>query len=105
MRLFHLIKWTSILHDVLSFPKSEGAVNFNSQFSSTETKKSWNYLILCVGNKTNNINVVYTPWSNLKKTADMDVGQVGFHKSKEVGKPLISPGTLTSHLIKQISRT
>ncbi len=36
------------------------------------------------GNKTNNINVVYTPWSNLKKTADMDVGQVGFHKHKEV---------------------
>ncbi|XP_071807429.1 coiled-coil domain-containing protein 25-like [Asterias amurensis] len=36
------------------------------------------------GNKTNNINVVYTPWSNLKKTGDMDVGQVGFHKHREV---------------------
>lgn len=32
----------------------------------------------------NNINVVYTPWSNLKKTADMDVGQIGFHKQKDV---------------------
>jgi hypothetical protein len=28
------------------------------------------------GNKTNNIDVVYTPWSNLKKTASMEVGQV-----------------------------
>ena len=28
------------------------------------------------GNKTNNIDVVYTPWSNLKKTACMEVGQV-----------------------------
>lgn len=32
----------------------------------------------------NNINVVYTPWANLKKTGDMDVGQIGFHRQKEV---------------------
>ncbi|XP_041359342.1 coiled-coil domain-containing protein 25-like [Gigantopelta aegis] len=38
------------------------------------------------GNKMNNIDVVYTPWSNLKKTAGMDVGQVGFFKDKEVRK-------------------
>ncbi|XP_050364001.1 uncharacterized protein LOC126782736 [Argentina anserina] len=36
------------------------------------------------GNKVNNIDVVYTPWSNLKKTASMDVGQVGFYSSKNV---------------------
>ncbi|KAI9097661.1 hypothetical protein K1719_025432 [Acacia pycnantha] len=36
------------------------------------------------GNKVNNVDVVYTPWSNLKKTASMDVGQVGFHNSKMV---------------------
>ncbi|KAH1067386.1 hypothetical protein J1N35_032373 [Gossypium stocksii] len=36
------------------------------------------------GNKVNNIDVVYTPWSNLKKTPSMDVGQVGFHNSKMV---------------------
>jgi hypothetical protein len=23
---------------------------------------------------------VYTPWSNLNKTSDMEVGSVGFHK-------------------------
>ncbi|CAG8615385.1 4623_t:CDS:2 [Paraglomus brasilianum] len=28
------------------------------------------------GNKKNNITVVYTPWHNLKKTADMEIGQV-----------------------------
>ena len=28
------------------------------------------------GNKMNNIDVVYTPWSNLKKSASMEVGQV-----------------------------
>ncbi|KAM4693972.1 coiled-coil domain-containing protein 25 isoform 2-T2 [Discoglossus pictus] len=36
------------------------------------------------GCKMNNINVVYTPWANLRKTGDMDVGQIGFHKQKDV---------------------
>ena len=36
------------------------------------------------GNKMNNIDVVYTMWSNLKKTPGMEVGQVGFHRDKEV---------------------
>ncbi|XP_074276518.1 uncharacterized protein LOC141600229 [Silene latifolia] len=36
------------------------------------------------GNKLNNIDIVYTPWANLKKTPSMDVGQVGFHNSKMV---------------------
>lgn len=38
------------------------------------------------GNKMNNVDVVYTMWSNLKKTPGMDVGQVGFHKDREVKK-------------------
>ncbi|CAI9771718.1 unnamed protein product [Fraxinus pennsylvanica] len=36
------------------------------------------------GNKVNNVDIVYTPWQNLKKTASMDVGQVGFYNSKMV---------------------
>ncbi|KAJ7965985.1 Coiled-coil domain-containing 25 [Quillaja saponaria] len=36
------------------------------------------------GNKVNNVDIVYTPWANLKKTASMDVGQVGFHNPKMV---------------------
>lgn len=38
------------------------------------------------GNKMNDVEIVYTPWSNLKKTASMDVGQVAFHNEKEVRK-------------------
>ncbi|KAG7160985.1 coiled-coil domain-containing protein 25-like isoform X1 [Homarus americanus] len=38
------------------------------------------------GNKMNNVDVVYTLWSNLRKTPGMDVGQVGFHSEKEVRK-------------------
>ena len=33
-----------------------------------------------------NVDVVYTPYPNLKKTGDMVAGQVGFHKSKKVVK-------------------
>jgi len=38
------------------------------------------------GNKVNNVTIVYTAWSNLKKTGDMDVGQVGFYQPKMVFK-------------------
>ncbi|CAH1774869.1 unnamed protein product, partial [Owenia fusiformis] len=41
------------------------------------------------GNKQNNVNVVYTMFENLKKTAGMDVGQVGFHKQKQVRSILV----------------
>eukprot|EP00744_Colponema_vietnamica_P012173 GILI01017089.1.p1 GENE.GILI01017089.1~~GILI01017089.1.p1 ORF type:complete len:216 (-),score=58.62 GILI01017089.1:66-683(-) len=34
------------------------------------------------GCKLNDVKVVYTPWSNLKKTNGMDDGQVGFHSEK-----------------------
>lgn len=38
------------------------------------------------GNKMNDIDIVYTMWPNLKKTQGMEVGQVGFHKDKDVRK-------------------
>lgn len=34
------------------------------------------------GNKKNNVKIVYTPWTNLKKEAGHDVGQVCFHSTK-----------------------
>eukprot|EP00882_Tetradesmus_deserticola_P026559 GHRQ01029310.1.p2 GENE.GHRQ01029310.1~~GHRQ01029310.1.p2 ORF type:complete len:120 (+),score=33.48 GHRQ01029310.1:1033-1392(+) len=34
------------------------------------------------GCKSNDVQIVYTPWGNLKKTASMEVGQVGFHDEK-----------------------
>ncbi|VDK70985.1 unnamed protein product [Litomosoides sigmodontis] len=38
------------------------------------------------GNKMNNIDIIYTPWDNLKKTGGMDVGQVGFKDERKVKK-------------------
>jgi hypothetical protein len=39
------------------------------------------------GNKKDNVTIIYTPWSNLKKDGSMAVGQVGFKDNKKV--PLI----------------
>lgn len=36
------------------------------------------------GSKLSSVDVVYTWWSNLKKTPNMEVGQVGFHDPKQV---------------------
>lgn len=36
------------------------------------------------GNKKDNITVIYTPWSNLKKDGSMAVGQVSFKDQKKV---------------------
>ncbi|KAM0684373.1 hypothetical protein MDAP_000141 [Mitosporidium daphniae] len=36
------------------------------------------------GNKKNNVDILYTPWNNLKKTQGMEVGEVAFHKPNQV---------------------
>ncbi|KAK5110388.1 hypothetical protein LTR62_006096 [Meristemomyces frigidus] len=36
------------------------------------------------GNKKDNVTVIYTPWSNLKKSGSMATGQVGFKDNKLV---------------------
>ncbi|KAF2671856.1 DUF814-domain-containing protein [Microthyrium microscopicum] len=38
------------------------------------------------GNKKDNVTVIYTPWSNLKKDGSMAVGQVSFKDNKKVVK-------------------
>jgi hypothetical protein len=41
-------------------------------------------LIGSSGNKKDNVTVIYTPWSNLKKDGSMAVGQVSFKDNKKV---------------------
>ncbi|KAK1761318.1 coiled-coil domain-containing protein 25 [Echria macrotheca] len=41
------------------------------------------------GNKKDNITVIYTPWSNLKKDGSMAVGQVSFKDQKKVKRIMI----------------
>ena len=41
------------------------------------------------GCKLNNVQIVYTPWTNLKKTNGMDTGQVGFVRDKLVKRCVV----------------
>ncbi|OAA50284.1 hypothetical protein NOR_00734 [Metarhizium rileyi] len=41
------------------------------------------------GNKKDNITVIYTPWSNLRKDGSMDVGQVSFRDARKVKRVLV----------------
>ncbi|KAF3217848.1 hypothetical protein TWF106_007811 [Orbilia oligospora] len=42
------------------------------------------YLRLSEGNKKDNVAIIYTPWSNLRKDGSMAVGQVSFKDPKRV---------------------
>ena len=55
------------------------------------------------GNKLNNIDVVYTPYPNLKKTGDMVVGQVGFHSDKAVKKVRVEKRV--NEIVNRLNRT
>ncbi|XP_059897186.1 coiled-coil domain-containing protein 25 [Gadus macrocephalus] len=55
------------------------------------------------GCKMNNINVVYTPWANLKKTGEMDVGQIGFFRQKEV--KLVSVEKKINEIVNRLEKT
>eukprot|EP00884_Botryococcus_braunii_P005736 jgi/Botrbrau1/15163/Bobra.0149s0028.1 len=55
------------------------------------------------GNKENNVEVVYTPWANLKKTSAMSVGQVGFHEEKAVKKTKVAKRL--NEVVNRLNRT
>lgn len=58
---------------------------------------------LGLGNKKDNVNVVYTPWSNLKKDGSMVTGQVGFKDPRCVRRILV--GTRTNAVINRLNKT
>ncbi|ROW17169.1 hypothetical protein VPNG_01105 [Cytospora leucostoma] len=41
------------------------------------------------GNKKDNVTIIYTPWSNLRKDGSMAVGQVSFHDDRKVKRVLV----------------
>eukprot|EP00697_Spironema_sp_BW2_P002311 gnl/Spiro4/1309_TR701_c0_g1_i1.p1 gnl/Spiro4/1309_TR701_c0_g1~~gnl/Spiro4/1309_TR701_c0_g1_i1.p1 ORF type:complete len:223 (-),score=66.00 gnl/Spiro4/1309_TR701_c0_g1_i1:100-726(-) len=55
------------------------------------------------GNKRDNIHVVYTLTSNLKKSGAMDVGQVGFHVEREVFRTFVP--TRLREVVRAVEKT
>lgn len=55
------------------------------------------------GNKEDNITVIYTPWSNLRKDGSMDVGQVSFTNDKQVKK--VHTRTRQNAIVNRLNKT
>lgn len=55
------------------------------------------------GNKLNNIDVVYTMWENLKKTPDMEPGQVAYHNEKAV--KMVRVERRKNEIVNRLNRT
>ncbi|KAK9472401.1 uncharacterized protein V1510DRAFT_417395 [Dipodascopsis tothii] len=55
------------------------------------------------GNKRDNVTIIYTPWSNLKKTKGMAAGQVGFKRDKMVKS--IHVQTRTNAIVNRLNKT
>ncbi|ODN02880.1 Coiled-coil domain-containing protein 25 [Orchesella cincta] len=55
------------------------------------------------GRKQSSVDVVYTLWSNLKKTAGMEAGQVSYHKDKEV--LLVKNVAKNTDIVKRLNKT
>ncbi|CAH1645029.1 unnamed protein product [Spodoptera littoralis] len=56
-----------------------------------------------MGNKMNDIDIVYTMWANLKKTAGMEAGQVAFHKDKDVRKVRVAKRS--NEIVNRLNKT
>ncbi|KAM3175577.1 hypothetical protein ACTXT7_008232 [Hymenolepis weldensis] len=55
------------------------------------------------GCKQNDVTIVYTVWENLRKTADMEVGQVGFHNHKAVRK--VTVAKRDAEILRRLEKT
>ncbi|KAH6601496.1 hypothetical protein BASA61_001945, partial [Batrachochytrium salamandrivorans] len=55
------------------------------------------------GNTKDNLTIIYTPWSNLKKTPGMETGQVTFHKNNIVKRIHIEKRT--NEIVNRLNKT
>ncbi|EGF98210.1 uncharacterized protein MELLADRAFT_54244 [Melampsora larici-populina 98AG31] len=55
------------------------------------------------GNKRDNLTIIFTPASNLKKTGDMAIGQVSFHSDKLVKRVHIA--TRLNPIVNRLNKT
>ncbi|KAI9140933.1 hypothetical protein BKA69DRAFT_1140487 [Paraphysoderma sedebokerense] len=55
------------------------------------------------GNKKNNVPIIYTPWSNIKKTAGMDTGTVTFHNPNLVRR--VNVPARVNEIVNRLNKT
>mmetsp|Transcript_13445 Transcript_13445/g.28992 ORF Transcript_13445/g.28992 Transcript_13445/m.28992 type:complete len:495 (-) Transcript_13445:239-1723(-) len=83
---FHVDKMSSA-HVYLRLPRGDGIDDVPEEIVHECAQLT--KLNSIEGCKVNNVRVVYTMWSNLRKSGDMATGQVGFHKSSQVKSVVI----------------
>lgn len=59
--------------------------------------------ISALGNKKDNVTIIYTPWSNLLKSASMATGQVSFRNPKLTRKVLVP--ARQNHIVNRLNKT
>ena len=57
------------------------------------------------GNKKDNVTIIYTPWSNLKKDASMVTGQVSFHHDSSAYVKKYHVPVRTNAIINRLNKT
>ena len=57
------------------------------------------------GNKQNDLYVAYTPWENLRKRGDMDVGQVAFKNEKAEAVRRTKVKTRINDIVNRLNKT
>ncbi|PWN47973.1 DUF814-domain-containing protein [Violaceomyces palustris] len=55
------------------------------------------------GNRKNNLTIIYTPWSNVKKTGDMAIGAVSFHNDRKVKRTFVKERDNT--IVNRLNKT
>lgn len=93
--------WDAIPEDLLTdCAQLTKANSIEGLITSQPSKYS---LLTGTGNKKDNVTIIYTPWSNLKKDGSMAVGQVGFKNPRLVKKILVP--TRQNPIINRLNKT
>jgi NFACT protein RNA binding domain len=93
--------WTAIPQDLLE--DCAQLTKANSIDGKTRALTDRVAADVVAGNKKDNVTIIYTPWSNLRKDASMATGQVSFHDHKLVKK--LHVPTRTNAVVNRLNKT
>ena len=88
---------------ILLFPFSPDCILVSKKLQSFTSFLHYITHITFAGNKKDNVTVIYTPWSNLRKDASMATGQVSFHDPKLTKKILVP--VRQNHIVNRLNKT
>jgi len=88
---------------VRNLSKQIPSVSLLGTFGNMSTALKLHIFVDPEGNKRDNLTIIFTPASNLKKTGDMATGQVSFHSDKMVKRVHVS--TRVNAIVNRLNKT